>query len=253
MVRLAALYRHPLKGFTPERLAEIELAAGGAFPGDRLYALENGPSGFDPAAPAFIPKSRFLVLAKFPALAAVKTAFDPAARILSVSEPAGLAGDYDLERAGDRRRLEEGFDTHLAGELQGPVRLISHPDHRFFDDPAGHVSVINLASVRELGARLGRALDPLRFRANLYLDGLEPWAELSWAAGTKVEVGGAGLVVLRPIVRCLATHADPKTGALDAEVVPALFDGYGHRFCGVYLNVARGGRIAVGDRLEIVS
>ena len=48
---IAALYRHPVKGFTPERLSHAELTAGGPFPCDRLYAVENGPSGFDPAAP----------------------------------------------------------------------------------------------------------------------------------------------------------------------------------------------------------
>ena len=61
---IAALFRHPIKGFTPEKVKLAHLAAGGPFPGDRLYALEDGPSGFDPAAPAFIPKQRFAVLAK---------------------------------------------------------------------------------------------------------------------------------------------------------------------------------------------
>jgi uncharacterized protein YcbX len=49
--RIASLYRHPVKGFTPERLARAELVAGQCFPCDRLYAVEDGPSGFDPAAP----------------------------------------------------------------------------------------------------------------------------------------------------------------------------------------------------------
>jgi len=253
MDRLAALYRYPLKGFTPECVAEIDLEAGAAFPGDRLYALENGPSGFDPDAPAFVSKSRFLVLAKFPRLAAVKTAFDAEARIVRISAPEALIGAYDLHASLDRERLERAFEAHLAGDLQGPVRLLSHPRHRFFDDLLGHASAINLASVRELSRRLGRDLDPLRFRANLYLDGLEPWAELGWPPGAKVEVGDAVFNVFKPIVRCLATHANPETGALDAEVVSALFEGYGHRFCGVYLNVARGVRIAVGDPVEILA
>ena len=60
---IAALYRHPVKGFTPERLSHAELTAGGPFPCDRLYAVENGPSGFDPCAPGLIPKQKFTVLA----------------------------------------------------------------------------------------------------------------------------------------------------------------------------------------------
>ena len=49
--RIASLYRHPVKGFTPERLTSAMLEAGACFPCDRLYAVEDGPSGFDPAAP----------------------------------------------------------------------------------------------------------------------------------------------------------------------------------------------------------
>src|SRR5690606_34992030 len=59
---IAALYRHPVKGFPPERLGQADLTAGERFPCDRLYAVENGPSGFDPAAPGHISKQKFTVL-----------------------------------------------------------------------------------------------------------------------------------------------------------------------------------------------
>ena len=36
---------------SPEPLERATLTAGQTIPGDRLYAIENGPSGFDPAAP----------------------------------------------------------------------------------------------------------------------------------------------------------------------------------------------------------
>ncbi|WP_204280698.1 MOSC N-terminal beta barrel domain-containing protein, partial [Serratia marcescens] len=67
--RIAALYRYPVKGLSAEPLAEATLTAGGHFPGDRLFAIENGPSGFDPAAPEHQPKTKFLVLARLAALA----------------------------------------------------------------------------------------------------------------------------------------------------------------------------------------
>ncbi|MDB5458271.1 MAG: molybdenum cofactor sulfurase, partial [Caulobacteraceae bacterium] len=76
--RIAALYRHPVKGFTPEPLDAVVLTAGAHFPCDRLYTVEDGPSGFDPAHPAHISKMRFAVLAKIPALARARTAYDEA-------------------------------------------------------------------------------------------------------------------------------------------------------------------------------
>src|SRR4051812_3976960 len=76
--RIVSLYRHPVKGFTPERLAGAELIAGQCFPCDRLYAVEDGPSGFDPAAPDHVSKMKFTVLAKIPAVAKALTAYDEA-------------------------------------------------------------------------------------------------------------------------------------------------------------------------------
>src|SRR5580704_217868 len=75
---IAALFRHPIKGFSPEKVKLAQLRAGEAFPGDRLYAVEDGPCGFDPAAPGFIPKQRFAVLAKIAEVAKARTRLDDA-------------------------------------------------------------------------------------------------------------------------------------------------------------------------------
>ena len=63
----------------------------------------------------------------------------------------------------------------------------------------------------------------------------------------QVILGEADLEVLKPIVRCAATHVDPATGERDVEVVKGLFDNYGHMFCGVYASVTRGGAARIGD------
>ena len=53
---LSALYRYPVKGLSPEALERAELETSGYFPGDRLYAIENGDSGFNPVAPRHQPR-----------------------------------------------------------------------------------------------------------------------------------------------------------------------------------------------------
>ena len=73
---VTGLYRHPIKGFTPERLEQVNLTAGAYFPCDRLFAIEDGPSGFDPSAPAYISKTRFTVLAKIAEVARAWTGED---------------------------------------------------------------------------------------------------------------------------------------------------------------------------------
>ena len=63
---IAAIFRHPIKGFTPEALRQAHLSTGACFPDDRLFAVENGPSGFDPDAPKHVSKQKFTVLAALP-------------------------------------------------------------------------------------------------------------------------------------------------------------------------------------------
>ncbi|OYX31377.1 MAG: MOSC domain-containing protein [Caulobacterales bacterium 32-69-10] len=252
--RIDAIYRHPIKGFTPERLDTALLEAGAYFPCDRLYAVENGPSGFDPAAPRPISKMKFTVLATIPALARARTTYDEATGVLTVQAEGqppfmGRLAD-EAGRTGFADWLSRFVDEE---DRRGPLKVLETVGaHRFMDDVRGAVSVINLASVRDLGERLGRAIDPLRFRANLYVEGWAPWAEMGFGAGAELTLGETTCQVVKPIVRCAATHVDPATGERDIDLVPALYANYGHRHCGLYLNVAWGGQVAVGDAAAVV-
>jgi uncharacterized protein YcbX len=250
--RIAALYRHPVKGFTPERLEAADLVAGACFPCDRLYAVEDGPSGFDPAAPGHISKMKFTVLARIAQVAKVRTAYDEASGVLSAVAEGWPDFAGDLRDDVGRRGFEAWLTAFLGDEARGELRVIEGPGaHRFMDSRSGYVSIINLASVRDLEARLGVPVDPLRFRANLYVEGWPAWIENDWT-GRTLTVGGAAAEVLKPIVRCAATHVDPVTAQRDIEVVKALFDNYGHMFCGIYVDVTQAGRVAQGDGALVV-
>lgn len=243
---IAALRRHPIKGFTPEALTQADLEPSQTFPGDRLFAVENGPSGFDPDAPAWTPKQKFTVLAAIPRVALARTAFDTETNGLTATAPncPDFQGRLDAEegRAGFAAWL-----AHLLGDdVRGELRVLAAPGHRFMDHPLGQVSILNLASVRDLEQKVGRPLDPLRFRANIYVEGWPPWVENQWE-GRELMVGFARAKVYKPIVRCAATHVDPETGEADVDLVKALFDAYGHMLCGIYVHVTDGGRVCVGD------
>ena len=245
--RIASIYRHPVKGFTPERLTSATLEAGACFPCDRLYAVEDGPSGFDPAAPQHISKMKFTVLAKIPAVAKARTTYDEATGVFSATAEGRPDFAGDLRSEAGRTGFEAWLADLLGEDIRGPLKVVEGPGaYRFMDSRSGYVSIVNLASVRDLGDRLGMTLDPLRFRANLYVEGWPAWAENDWT-GKTLAVGGATAEVLKPIVRCAATHVDPTTAERDVDLVKALFDNYGHMFCGIYLNVTAGGDVGEGD------
>ena len=84
MPDIHAIYRYPVKGLSPKLLLRVELTAGETIPGDRLYAIENGLSGFNPAAPAYLSKTHFLMLMKNARLASLRTSFDQAAHRLTI-------------------------------------------------------------------------------------------------------------------------------------------------------------------------
>lgn len=250
MARIASLYRYPVKGLSPEPVAKAELAAGGHFPHDRLYAIENGPSGFVPQNPVHKPKTCFLMLMRNESLARLRTRFDETHKELRVESPDGSGGLFALETPEGRRALEAFFARYSATDLRGAPRLLASPTgYRFMDSGrSGFVSLLNLASVEDLGTKAGATLDPLRFRANVHLEGLEAWEERNWV-GRTIRVGAATLEVLKPIDRCLATHVDPQTGERDVDVTGTLRRAYGHIHCGVYAKVVEGGFIRPGDTI----
>ena len=244
---IASLYRHPIKGFTPERLEAATLTAGAYFPCDRIYAVEDGPSGFDPEHPVFVAKTKFTVLAKLPSLALVRTQFDETGQCVTVTGPGRDVLVADLSTAIGLAALADWLTAFLGDEVRGPLRVLPcAAQHRFTDSRSGYVSIINLASLRALEAKLGTPIDPLRFRGNVYVEGWPAWDEMDWT-GRVLTLGQARLEVTKPIVRCAATHVDPDTGLRDLDLVKALFDAYGHQYCGVYAKIVQGGVIAQGD------
>lgn len=247
---IASIHRHPVKGLTPEAMDQVRLEAGAYFPGDRNYAIEVGPSGFDLEKPKHISKQRFTVLARFPTLARIKTRLDDATGRFHIGDASGFGVETELATAEGRAVLERFLQGFLGEDAPGKLRVLeSPPGYRFMDHPQGYISVMNLASVRAVEQALGVPIDPLRFRANVYVDGLKPWEEDEWVAGGKVKLGETELTVFKPIVRCIATHVNLETGERDIDMVGQLREHFGRDTLGTYFSIAKSGLVKPGDAL----
>ncbi len=245
--KIQAIYRYPVKGLTPEPLTRAELAVGQTVPGDRLYAIENGPSGFDPAHPAYLPKQRFLMLMRNARLAELRTAFDDRTHTLTIRYENREAARGDLRTAEGRAAIESFLQEFCGPELRGPPKVLHAPGHSFSDVARKVLSIINLASVATLENAAGAPVHPLRFRGNLYVEGWPAWSEFD-LVNSELAIGPhARLKIVKRIVRCAATEVDPDTGIRDLAVPRLLRDTFGHVDCGIYGEVIEAGPIAVGD------
>src|SRR5690242_11376341 len=247
---IAGLYRYPVKCHAPEPLRSAPLRIGQALPADRRYAIENGPSGFDPEAPVWKPKTSYLMLMRNERLAAFKTVFDDASNVLTIRRDGAVVVRADLESAEGRAAVEGFFATHFAEELRGPPKLLSGGGYSFTDLARKVVSIINLASVAEIETMVGATIKPLRFRANVYVTGWPAWHEAS-LIGETLRVGSARLRIVKTTTRCAAVNVDPDTSMRDLEIPPALMRHRGNNECGIYAEVIEDGDIAIGDQLAV--
>ncbi|MGO4706988.1 MOSC domain-containing protein [Microvirga sp. 2MCAF38] len=247
-IRIASLYRYPVKGLSPERLERATLTPGEFFPGDRLYAIENGPSGFDPAKPEHQPKIKFLMLMRNESLARLKTHYLDETTTLVIEEGGREAARGNLATRQGQEAIETFFARFMPNELRGAPKVLAGPDgFRFTDSRRGFVSLINLASVRDVENLVGAPVDPLRFRGNLHLEGLQPWVEFGLVGQVLTTPSGVRLRVTKRIERCAATNVDPATGLRDLTIPKSLMQAYGHFDCGVYAEVLAGGDLIEGE------
>lgn len=253
-MRIASLYRYPVKGLSPEPVIRADLATGGYFPGDRLFAIENGPSGFDPARPEHQPKIKYLMLMRNELLARLRTRYDDASGELAIGYEAGTALRADTRTAEGRSEIAGFFEGFMPEELRGKPRWLSAPEgYRFTDSPKGFVSIINLASVADLERRIGAPVDPLRFRGNVMVEGLRPWEEFDLVGAELAAPSGLRLRVTKRIVRCAATNVDPTSGLRDLQIPAFLMKTFGHADCGVYCEVIEDGAVTVGEHLTLAT
>lgn len=245
------IYRYPVKGLSPENLARTTLVAGQGLASDRRYAIAHGSTPFDVEAPAWMPKHNFLMLAKNERLAMLRTVFDDATTTLTVERNGRQVVRADISTQTGRTLVEQFFAAFMGAESRGSPKLVEAPGHMFSDTARKVVSIVGLASVADI-ERVARApVDPLRFRANLYLAGTRAWEEFDWI-GRELGVGPARLRVLDRIGRCPATNVDPATAQRDMNVPRLLQDGFRHIDCGIYAEIVAGGEIAPGDAVTLV-
>ncbi len=244
--RVGAIWRHPIKAHGRESLRTVTLSEGATLPWDRRWAVAHEEA--DVAPTGWSPCRNFTRGASAPQLMAISATSDEAAGTVTLCHP-GLP-DLTFDPEGDAQAFLDWVRPLMPENRAQPARIVRAEGRGITDSDFASISVLNAASNRDLASRMGQDLDLARWRGNIVLEGFAPWAEHEWI-GRTLRIGGARLEVREPIIRCLATTANPATGERDADTLGALKAQFGHQQFGIYAVVTQGGEVAVGDPVEL--
>ena len=246
---VADIRRYPVKGLGGETLDSAELDRDG-MAWDRAIGLPNGRLPLQVSG-HWTSFEAFRSLKTDPGLGSLSAHVEPTgagkldARAIVVVSPDGPVAAVPV--AAGRLRLERDIASPASEGATSHAMFAA--DVPLWDVKEANLSIINLATVRSIQAAMAVDLDPLRFRANVYLDGLEAWAELGWV-GRRLRIGQAHIEVFGSTERCKATSLRPGDTQWDLNVPGALAAHFGHLHNGVYARVTKPGRINVGDTVE---
>jgi uncharacterized protein YcbX len=242
--QVSAIWRHPIKSHGREALTEITVLPGQTMPGDRVWAVAHEAAKTDGSE--WAPCVNFSRGAKAPKLMAIS---------------AETQGDSVTLRHPDRPDLSFAPDTEqdvflewvkplMPADRAASVRIVRVPGRGMTDSDFPSISLCNMASHRAVEQKLGRELSPIRWRGNIWFNGLPLWEEFDWL-GREVQIGQAVFHVRERITRCLATTANPDTGERDADTLGAL-NSWDHQDFGVYAEVIRGGEVRIDDKVQLL-
>ena len=236
---VATLWRWPVKSMAGERVNAMRVDGRGAG-GDRTHAVVHEHKG----------QRKPLTAREAPRLLAWKAGY-----------PFNADGGLDPRRppfailtAPDGHRYRWGdprLRTALEEDLGREVWLRRDVDG--IQDLPRTLLVTVQASLEALSSELDASIDLRRFRPNLHLAMDAPaWAELGWEGAELAFEGGVRLQLLHPCERCAIPTRHPDTQAKWPDLLKHLTAAHGMAF-GINARVMVGGRVAAGERVELVS
>lgn len=242
---------YPVKGLSAQALDQVELEPGDGMPGDRRFGLAHAASSVDLDRPGWVHRRNFLVRAHDEKIAQLQASYDAATGKLTLKRNGRQVSAGNLSTPIGRSLIEQFLAAFMpAGPRGNPKIVETVTGESFTDNPENHLSIINLASVKDIERILRQPVAPARFRGNLYIAGAAPWQENGWV-GQEIRIGAVRGLITERIERCRATCVNPDTGEVDMNVPLALRQGFGHVDCGVFFRVLEGGGLHQGDALDV--
>ena len=260
-MRVSALYRYPVKGFTPEECESLTLLDGGRVAGDRVLGVRFANASV--SGDGWGTKHEFVALVNTPGLTRLHVKFNHKALRLHIRRGNVVLVDEVLNDGG-RKRIAAAIEEYVLKLVENP--LTANPERlplrivgdgvtpRYQDAQAGFITLHSRESLKALATAINSPdLSEVRFRSNIAIEGVEAWEEQTWV-GRKIQIGGVKFEAVRPKTRCLATHANPASGERDLPIMPTLLKAFVSEkptFAIAMTTSERGGVIHTGDPVTL--
>lgn len=256
--RVESLWRYPVKSMRGETMPEAFVSFSGIL-GDRLYAVHNA------AAPTAFP---YLTARARPDMLRYRPFFREGARSVLPGNLAeaqargpGLtplypdSGDLAVDVETPSGEIWHVDDVRLLGALadaSAPGALTMRRSDRAITD-CRPISLLSMQTIGRIGNAVGRALDPRRFRENIYLDLSQTggFAEDEFV-GRQLQIGGKVVVaVLERDIRCKMIGFDPDTLEETPDILRNVAKNHDNK-AGVYAAVLVEGAVRAGDEIRVL-
>jgi len=211
-MRVAELWRYPVKSMAGERLEEALVTRDG-IAGDRIVHVEDG-------------RGRVVTARTHPRLLSLH------GRLAADGEPVIDGHPWSTAEAAAAVRSVAGNDARLV-RWDGPERFDVLP-----------LLVATDGAIDALG------VDGRRLRPNLVVSGVSGLAERQWP-GRTLRIGEVVIELVKLRGRCVMTTYDPDTQVQDVGVLRRIAQEFGGRMA-LDSAVLEGGRIAVGDTVVVM-
>ena len=112
-ISVAAIYRYPVKGLSPEPLQRVALTSGESLPQDRRFAIALAATRIDPLQPEWLHKTNFFMLMRDEKLARLRTRFDEKSGFLTIERDDQTSFRARITEVAERGLIDAFFAEFL--------------------------------------------------------------------------------------------------------------------------------------------
>jgi len=247
----------PVKSLSFQSLKSCNIKKELGMVNDRVFAFSRG---IDTEKAKIIEKkpnerklNNFLSLKNSPVLNKYNFIYSKDKLTLTIQEKELISISPESE---EERTLLCNKLLEIENSLLKPLNLLKNDEFPFFDTTHSKnifnsMSLINLNSIKDFEKKINTKVEFQRFRANLYIDGLDAWEERNWI-NKIIKINNVSFKVEKNIPRCVAINIKPETDDSSLNLLQSLKKTYNHFDMGVYLTALDKGKISVGDKLEYI-